>query len=246
MKTYFEMIDGVPIPLSYLEKGLQEGLQQIRMYENIAGLERIAAAGPDKLLYYSIDLELCGYITQLLQKNGQEVAVVYARQRISSRAVVSMISIVKTRLLDMMLELEDELNNYDPSMRTEIKPNQSLNDKIIQIMNHYSISGDGNVLNTGDSNKIKVKTQIERRDLDSLRKVLQEYNVASEDVMELERIITVEEPDLEKKLLGSKVNGWIGTMFNKALNGTWNLGTQVATGAAGGLLVEIIKKYYGM
>ena len=113
-------------------------------------------------------------------------------------------------------------------------------------MNHYSISGDGNVLNTGDSNKIKVKTQIERRDLDSLRKVLQEYNVASEDVMELERIITVEEPDLEKKLLGSKVNGWIGTMFNKDLNGTWNLGTQVATGAAGGLLVEIIKKYYGM
>ena len=111
MKTYFEMIDGVPIPLSYLEKGLQEGLQQIRMYENIAGLERIAAAGPDKLLYYSIDLELCGYITQLLQKNGQEVAVVYARQRISSRAVVSIISVVKTRLLDMMLELEDELNN---------------------------------------------------------------------------------------------------------------------------------------
>lgn len=101
--------------------------------------------------------------------------------------------------------------------------------------------GDNTVIVVGDHN-ITNPTQIKKNDLDGLEKLLHNNQVAKEDIEELKEIVQTEEPDRENKRLGAKANGWISKMVNKSLDGTWAIGI----GAAGKLLADGIKYYYGL
>ena len=101
--------------------------------------------------------------------------------------------------------------------------------------------GDNTVIVVGDHN-VTNPTQIKKNDLEALEKLLINNQVAKDDITELKEIVQTEEPDREAKRLGTKVNGWISKMINKSLDGTWAIGI----GAAGKLLADGIKYYYGL
>lgn len=98
----------------------------------------------------------------------------------------------------------------------------------------------GNTIIIGDHNQVKT-IQIQNGNFDSLKDLLERNNVSSEDIEELREIVTTEEPNIETKTLGTKTNGWIAKMVNKCLDGSWAIGI----GAAGKLLADGIKAYYG-
>jgi hypothetical protein len=64
--------------------------------------------------------------------------------------------------------------------------------------------------------------------------------VADIDVQEISDIVIVEAPS--NNTFGSKAKTWTKKMLDKSIDGTWEVG--IAT--AGGVLTEIIKKFYGM
>jgi hypothetical protein len=74
-----------------------------------------------------------------------------------------------------------------------------------------------------------------------LAQKLSDSQVSQQDIEELKSILESDKPNQEKGILGDKTNGWITKMISKSLDGTW----QIGVGAAGGLLVEAIKTFYG-
>ena len=103
-------------------------------------------------------------------------------------------------------------------------------------------TGDGNILNTGNSVKIEASISIKKGDKASLKKMLIEQSVVEKDANELIQIIDSEKPDKTSGKFGSKVNSWVQKMVGKALDGSW----QIGVGAAGDLLAGAIQSYYGM
>lgn len=107
---------------------------------------------------------------------------------------------------------------------------------------NISTNGDGNVVNTGDHTNLAINTNISKRDLNGLAKALEEIKVSKEDISEIENILKNDPPDYQSQSLGKDTRSWISKMLTKTLDGTW----QVATGAAGGMLVELLKKFWGI
>jgi hypothetical protein len=101
-------------------------------------------------------------------------------------------------------------------------------------------NGYGNLINTGNNNNITAYNKTDERSLDSLKENLSSYKVADEDIEEISAVIVSEEP-LDNNF-GPMVKGWLSKMINKSIEGTWEIG--LAT--AGGVLTEMLKKYYGL
>lgn len=101
--------------------------------------------------------------------------------------------------------------------------------------------GDHATIIVGDHNQVKT-IQIKAGNFDDLRQLLTRNNVADSDIDELKTIIEAEKPDTKNKRLGEKTNGWIAKMVSKCFDGTWAIGI----GAAGKLLADGIKAYYGL
>ena len=134
-------------------------------------------------------------------------------------------------LSNMASRLEDFIG------KTQIKMNKE--QKIGDISNN--IFGDNTTIVLGDHNKVEA-TIINPWDFNSLQNLLERNNVQKEDIDELKTIIDTEKPDIKTARLGPKVSKWIGKMVQKCLDGTWAIGI----GAAGKLLADAIKAYYGL
>lgn len=101
-------------------------------------------------------------------------------------------------------------------------------------------AGDGNIITTGNNNTISANMQVNKNDLGSLRKALDQLKVSTDDIEEIVKIVEVERPD-SSGTFGARTKGWLSKMLSKSVDGTWELG--IAT--AGGVLTEILKHFFG-
>ena len=92
----------------------------------------------------------------------------------------------------------------------------------------------------GDNNNVK-SSYVSKGNFDELKNLLANNNVSETDISELQIILDKEEPNTETEIFGTETNGWISKMVNKCLDGSWAIGI----GAAGKLLADGIKAYYG-
>lgn len=222
---------------------VKEYVEKLEFYQSVSVLESYLKEKNSQTLQYSIPTEIVGIITDTYQKMGNPHMTVYsAYKQIGIGAVEQLLAEVRNIALDMMLKLEEEFG-FEIKLEDLLKKKEKVNNKIQNIMSQTNItnSGDGNVINTGNDNKIKNEVSISKSDFESVKRTLKEHKVEEADIEELAEVID-EKPNYEKKLFGPKVNKWIQKMTGKALDGTWQIG--VAT--AGALLAEILKQYYGM
>lgn len=104
------------------------------------------------------------------------------------------------------------------------------------------------VINAGNNNLIAVgnnssffKMNVQIGDLKSLELELEKNRISKDDITEIIQIVQTEQIK-DNKEFGTKTKSWIRKMLDKALDGTWDVGIAVAEG----ILVEILKKYYGI
>lgn len=129
----------------------------------------------------------------------------------------------------------------NPLLLTLRITSEKINNMENKIENKINIhAGDGNTITTGNHNTIAVANTVIKNDLDSLKKELIKHKVATEDIEEIVTIVQAEKPDIAGNF-GPKTKGWLQKMLNKSIDGTWQVG--IAT--AGGLLVEILKTFFG-
>lgn len=106
---------------------------------------------------------------------------------------------------------------------------------------YVTVHGQGNVVTTGDHNKVQVGNMNWKGDLGRLTAEFARQRVPAEDIEEIARIVQQEQPD-ESGTLPAKADSWIKKMLHKSVDGVWHVGVH----AAGALLAEYIKAYYGL
>jgi hypothetical protein len=148
---------------------------------------------------------------------------------------------------DIYCDTRDMANNLLDISNIAYRLRDFIGKTSLQMENKSSVNfkniqfGDNTVVVVGDNNVVN-PDQIKKNDLDALEKLLLNHRVSQADINELKEILTSEDADLQNNKLGEKSNTWITKMISKCLDGTWAIGI----GAAGKLLADAIKSYYGL
>lgn len=227
-------LSNVPIPTLDIEEDYVNFFNKIHLAQGVQSLEMMQNGGGVK---YSIPVEFYGILAKELEKNGYRfVSLVSAEIKPSLTGISEALSTIRNRLLEFMLSLEKE---FGREVNIEDLKNKN---KLVTTMvtNYINNSGDGNVINAGDNNKIDASIKIKSRDKKYLEQTLKNNNVSESDINDLLLVIDEEEPNYEKQTFGEKVNDWIKRMMSKSMSGIWT----VTLGAAGNLLSNAIWIYY--
>lgn len=149
-------------------------------------------------------------------------------------ALKNVVDTVRTRVLKLALELSKEIPDAGETENSEASVTQNAN-TIFQTV----VYGAGNVVGHIDQSNLQISVQT--GNFESLRSHLADHGVDAADIDEL-RAATDAEPDATDGKFGPKVTNWIGKMVGKAADGSWSIGI----GAAGSLLAEALKRFYGL
>lgn len=150
---------------------------------------------------------------------------------------VEVVNSVRNRILDFSLAVWKEAPNAGEAEETNSKIETM---KVTQIFNTTIYGGSANLV--GTANHSPVTLSIVATDFTALREALRQYGVQDPDVDELEKALNEEPKPNSNKSFGPKVATWVAKMVQKAAEGTWNIGLETA----GGLLAQIIGKFYGL
>ena len=240
----FNFQENQPIPLTIFSKKIIDSFLKFPLDQGVKSLEQTASGEYGDYVVKEFGEDFSAWLSREAQKNGQRIRLTHIRVLVHIGEVSQALGEIRTRLLELMLELEKQYPNLETEMQNHYLNKEEVNQKIITIMSQVNITttGDGNLINTGSHNTFNVNTNITKGDTKSLIKALEEINVPKDDIVEIIEIVTEDKPNIETKTLGEKTQSWISKMLKKTLDGSW----QIATGAAGGLLAELFKNYFGL
>ena len=192
-------------------------LTKFPVTENVAALERILNTSEDTFERVHPS-EVTALLNRHLPIDGAQLE--RSSQRIPKYIYSAILDSVKSRLLEFVLELQK--NDVNPD-----EPNSERTDEELvrgAVVNH--IYGNNNTVAIGDQISQQVSV-IQKGDIESLFKLLKDYQVPDEDLAELKDAISAES-DAKPGKLGPRVSGWIGGMMAKAASGAWNATAQGA------------------
>ncbi len=228
----FGRVDATPIPLISLKKEDAEAMRSMEIIQSVASLEAFIKTDSNEMTS-PIPPELYG----LMSRNYVGGNTVIFAQRVFNRSqIIQIVTVVKSRLLEFLLELNSEIGDIE---NVEELTDAKVKDIVHNTINFY---GDNTNFQQGNSNVQTITvSNIEIGAFDGLKKELSEISMPIEDINELEVIIDNDDPSHDKKEFGVKVKAWISKMLLKAMDGSWSVGLA----AAGKVLADGISKYYG-
>jgi hypothetical protein len=239
----YNINQNTPLPLTILDKAFADEIVKHRLNESVGTLEEIRRTNQDGLIVKAISEDLAGILSRSIQEKGKQIWITNIVITTSIVQVTEVLSRIRSLLLDFMLQLEADIPNLENIIKDKLMTKEKITEKVEHIYNQTIInaSGSGNTISSGNYNKINATVTITKGDIDQLQQQLKKNNVSNEDIHEIVDLVQREQP-VSTEVFGKKVNGWLGRMYAKTLDGSW----QVATGTAAGILVEFIKQYYGM
>lgn len=220
-----------PLPIGHLSEAQREGLETAKMRQSLAVLEKFSHK-PEASLESPIPLEA----NALLGKNlASGVSIQRAWSQIEVSSIVQILTEVRSRLLDFVLQLRDKLPD-EPTDRQK----QSVDTR--SLFNN-AILGDNATIIIGDKNKADIVNIHLKGNFDALTHELKKYNVAEEDIAQLQAAIQEDEPNIDPKSkeFGASVKAWMQRMLHKAVETSW----QIELGMASAILTDALKHYYG-
>ena len=212
---------------------MRNQIQNVNLTQSVSSLEDFGNGKPGSKMAMNIPPEMYGYLSKDFEGG---YSIVYAKRVIERSQVLQVITVIRTRLLDFLLKLNDEFSEQkDLKTLAEGDAKQ----KVASLF-HSSVFGNNTTIIVGDNNIQKV-SNIMKGDILSLKDFLKEKGMDDKDLNELSTVLENDHPNHIKKEFGPKLRDWISSMLNKALDGSWSIGI----GAAGNILAEGIKQYYG-
>jgi len=200
--------------------------------QGVSSLETLAQNNSPILQEWPPDL-----VSLLPPELGRGYSCVSVGKVIDRSGIIQVLDTIRTRLLNFILELQEEYPEIKNSDFDDIDiPKEQVN----MVFNN-NIYGDGNIVASGSDFQQRANQQIKKNDIESLIKYMKSLGLTEEDAIELKDAIDEDCQRDEPKKFGPKVIDWIGKMTKNALRGTWNIGVSVATA----LLTKAISKYYG-
>lgn len=228
-------VNSHPIPLNHLKKEQKELLEKVHLNQSLAVLEKLCMDN-DSHLQFAIPMEYNGILGKKLA-SGFEIQRAW---RAIGTAEISKIFVqVRSRLLDFVLELQDQIGEDVPD--DEIKQRADSIDA--PGLFNSAMFGDNTTIIVGNHNSQKVKNSIIKNDFDSLAEQLKQHNVDDESISSLQIAINNDQKshEVQEQKFGSNVKEWMKGMLSQVIEGVWEI--EIAT--AGNLLTTAIQKYYG-
>ncbi|HGH3374928.1 TPA: hypothetical protein ACJIK4_004501 [Kluyvera cryocrescens] len=226
------------LPIGYLEEDDYDDAVTCEVRLSISQIENLVMnAGDNHTLHQPIPLDfaLVKYCKGI--QRGYEMTRCY--KEIALHNFTSILAQVRSRLLDFILELSDQL--------AEIPGEKPMTEKLKNIdtssLFHNSIFGDNVVINFGNDNSFSVNNSVTKNDVEALKKYLLEQGFPSSDIRDLEIAINEDGPIARNNGdYGQSVSSWFAKIVNKAAQGTLGIGIAVATQTA----TAALKKYYNL
>ncbi len=227
-----------PLPISYLDDDDYENATTSQVRISISQIEQLVInAGENQELQEPIPIDYA----QLYYRNhivkGYSITACY--KEIALHNFTSIMTQVRSRLLDFVLELTDHVSN--------ISGTAAMTEKLKKLdassLFNSAIFGDNTVINLGDSSSFSINNNVTKSDFNALKQYLVSEGISNEDVDELEIAINTDGPIAPRsKNYGSAVGQWFSGMISKAANSTAGIGVAAVTD----LLSSALKKYYGL
>ncbi|OYN78903.1 hypothetical protein CG716_13625 [Mycolicibacterium sphagni] len=230
----------VPLPSVSVPKGMREaGAFEVRFHESVSQLEQFASAGDTVVYSWGADavailntLMNNGTIPQIMEGYG----LLVARKHVPAPLIVEVLDNVRTRVLNLALELEKV--TPDAGEPGTVPADQSTVNNIVNI-----IYGHGNTLAVDSPSAVQVGG-VRVNDLDSLLNSVAGLGLAPEDVSELQQAVEGDEADDETPAgePGSRVTRFLGKLTVGALKSAGQAGVQEGAKA----ISKAILTYYGI
>lgn len=220
-----------PLPIGHLSEKQREGLETAKMRQSLAVLEKFSHK-PEGSLESPIPLEANALLGKSLA-SGVSIQRAWSEIQISS--IVQILTEVRSRLLDFILQLRDELPDEPTDSQKQSVDTRSLFNN--------AILGDNATIIIGDKNKADIVNLHLKGNFDALTHELKKYNVTDEDIERLQTAIQEDEPNIDPKSkeFGASVKAWMQRMLHKAVETSW----QIELGMASAILTDALKHYYG-
>lgn len=230
--SHFSQVSNFLLPVSQMPDFIQKWARELRMAHPVAEIEALTLGDGDRLRH-PWPVEAVLLLRDKIVMAGFVLAEAY--QPITKAQLEGVLDAVRNRLLDFLLaiqELRPEAVESDEALQA-IPP-----ERINQVF-HFTVYGGQPVIATGHGLSQQV-IQVTPGSLHDLVEAFRGLGVDEPDLKELESAIK-EDGKRPKGHFGDRVKAWMSKMMTKAIEGTWNVGTGVAT--------EVLKKaiftYYG-
>jgi len=153
--------------------------------------------------------------------------------------MLQVVTEVRSRLLDFVLELSDKIPENLNESEMKAKSKEIGTSELFR----NAVFGDNISIVVGDHNVQNIKNKIIQNDFASLSAALREQSVEEEDIEALKEAIEKDRdaPEHKEKEYGKNVRGWISSMLTKATESIWS----VELGIASGLITNALTAYYG-
>jgi hypothetical protein len=231
-------IRNAPISPYLIEKFAGKQWVQYEIRESIAAIDDLLNPSEKG---GSLGIDASNLILLLQGKVYPDYACNQVTGRLSRSSLVEIRHSVRTRVLELTIELEKSIPEAGVVEQGKFDPSFTKNSAATtQIAQQIIYGGVTSISATGDGTRINVA--VAERDVQGLIKFLVQSGLPEADAQQLGQIVATEEPESRIEPMGTKARKWLLDNLKKAADGTWKVGLTVATD----IIKEALLKYYGI
>jgi hypothetical protein len=231
----------IPIPPYHIVEHAGEGWLTHDERQSVSTLEDLIASAAKAGT--NLEINAANLVLLLRDKVFTGMACHSVHAIISRAAVVGIIGALRTRVLELTLEIERKIPGASEIAAGQAsQPSEPEQAAVVTHITNQIINGavGSNVANSGAGARFNIV--VGQGDATSMVRALKEGGIADADAEEFAKLVASEKPESSDEPFGTKAKAWIAANIGKALNGTWGIGVTVATT----LLAEVAKRYYGL
>lgn len=223
-----------PIPLVSFPEKVRTNLRHSYLLSSVSYYFSLLNGNHDLQEPWPADL-----VAHFSSKILEDMNLMAAWKSIPRSAVVAMIDTVRNKILNFVLELEEEIPNAgELQLNSQTIPQE----KVTQIFNTYISGNIQNVAAASTNFSQTSQISIIANDLESLTKYLEAQGIGPSDLLALKKAVEKDQTAEHRKPFGTKVTQWMAKMLSKAATGTWDVSTDVASS----ILTEALKQYFNL
>lgn len=229
------------LPIRHLPNHILEYLEKEKLRHALSVLEQFADKQPSGKLIHQIPPE---HNASLGESLGNGYWVETAWGQIEPSQVVQVLTEIRSRLLDFVLELQSKLAEdvTDVSLKNEAAKIDTPAMFAQSIFGANTTFGDNATFVLGHGNSQQVTNAVIKGDFQALASELKKAGVEEQDLITLQAAIDTDvgASDHAEKRFGPAVRKWMHRMIGKAIDLSW----QVEVSVAGGLLTNALQAFY--
>jgi len=229
-------IKNAQIPQYIIEEKHKDWLFTNYFLDPVAELEQLTLGDKDQTLqsYWPADI-----IAYYQQKEIYQGMVLSTAWRLLTKSTLGgVLDTVRTRVLEFVLSIEDELNIKNQGNKKEVEVNPPTAEKVSQSVHNIIYGGNVSVGNIGET--VQQIITIQQGNLAALKKYLKDLGITDNLLVELDHAL--EEDEKSTIQPGSAVSGWLSRIMIMIGRGTLS----VASNTAGSLIAAALMQYLGI